>query len=253
MPDIFDLIKNWWKQILLVIILSVVAVGVITFLKPRQYLSVATAIPASAYTSDKASVFNENIEGLYTALGSPDDLDMVIGTARLDTVYLAITDQFNLFDHYKIKGEHARVKAARMLKQNTKVMKSEYGSLKVKVWDTDKNLAPQLANAILGFLQSTHTNLKNATNQTILRSLKEALQKDTLSADQKAKYDKLVNEYQLMISSQAPALLIVENAKAAICPDRPPRLRIMVSTVILSLLFGLLAALVMERRKMAGS
>ena len=47
------------------------------------------------------------------------------------------------------KGDAASNKAASLLKKNTKVMKSEYGELKVKVWDTDKNLAPQLANAVM--------------------------------------------------------------------------------------------------------
>ena len=36
---------------------------------------------------------------------SPDDLDMIIGTANLDTVYIAVTEQFNFSDHYKIKKE----------------------------------------------------------------------------------------------------------------------------------------------------
>jgi hypothetical protein len=155
MPDIATLVKRWWKQIFFTVLLSLLAVGVITFMKPRQYLSVATAVPASSYTSDKSRIFSENIEALYSALGDPDDLDRVLGTAKLDTVYLAVADQFNLFDHYKVKekGDAARSKSASLLKKNTVVMKSEYGDLKVKVWDTDKNLAPHcglLAGTVAG-------------------------------------------------------------------------------------------------------
>jgi hypothetical protein len=97
--------------------LSLLIVGIIVFLKPSQYLSIATAVPASSYSTDKSKIFNENIEALYSELGNPDDLDMIIGTAKLDTVYLAVTDQFNLFDHYKIpaKDETARHKAAKLL------------------------------------------------------------------------------------------------------------------------------------------
>ena len=43
-------------------------------------------------------------------------------------------------------------------------MRSEYGELKIKVWDTDKNLAPQLANAILDKLNSIHQSLQAANN-----------------------------------------------------------------------------------------
>ena len=119
MPDLFDLIAKWWKRMLAVMILSLLAVGIITFLKPRQYLSVTTAVPASSYASDKGKIFNENIQELYSTLGTTDDLDMILGTANLDTVYLFVADQFNLFDHYKMKeqGDAARTKAALCLKK----------------------------------------------------------------------------------------------------------------------------------------
>ena len=266
MPDIFDLFARWWKRMLAVILLSVLAVGIITFLKPRKYLSVATAIAASSYASDKSNVFNENIQALYSALGSPDDLDKILGTAALDTVYLSVTRQFNLYDHYKIKEatEEAIVnKASICLKKNTKVMKSEYGELKVKVWDTDKNLAPQLANAVMDKLQTIHQNLQSAGNEATLKGLliakeKLEIQSDSASISPERKdefknrilqYKKLIGEYQLIVDSKPPVLFVVEKAKAAIKPDQPRRLQIIIATAFLSFLFSILAALVLERRK----
>lgn len=265
MPDIFDLIKHWWKQILAVIITSLLVVGTVTYLKPKKYLSVATAVPASSFASDKSKIFNENIQALYSALGTPDDLDMIVGTAKLDTVYLAVTDQFNLFDHYKIKekGEAARNKAASLLKKNTKVMKSEYGELKVKTWDTDKNLAPQLANAILEKLKAIHQDLQNAGNLATLQGLmsrKEKLQQMTDSTmnsvenksqriEQISQYEKLIGEYQLMVDSKPPVLITVEKAKAAAWPDQPKIVQLLAATAVLAFIFSLLAALVLERRK----
>ncbi len=273
MPDIFYLISKWWKQMMAITGLSLLIVGIIIFLKPNQYLSIATAVPASLYSTDKSKIFNENIEALYSELGNPDDLDMIIGTAKLDTVYLAVTDQFNLFDHYKIpvKDETARYKAAKLLIRNTKVMKSEYGELKVKLWDTDKNLAPQLANAILDKLQAIHQDLQSINNKASLNGLQKASAKikfqldsiqnisksnDEMNAamskglmDQLRQYEKLINEYQLVIDSKAPVLMIVEKARASSRPDRPRRLQIMIAAGVLSLLFSLLAVLVIERRK----
>ena len=269
MPDISDLITRWWKRILAVMILSLLVVGIITFLKPQQYLSVTTAVPASSFASDKGKIFNENIQALYSTLGTPDDLDMILGTANLDTVYLFVTDQFNLFDHYKMKeqGDAARSKAALCLKKNTKVMKSEYGELKVEVWDTDKNLAPQLANAIMDRLQAVHVELQGAGNAATLNGLqtgkkKIQLQLDSITGtseslterkkilqDQSQQYEKLISEYQLMVDSKPPVLIVVEKAKPSAVPDRPRRMQIMFVTAVLSFLFALLAALVMERKK----
>ena len=257
MPDIFDLFKHWWKQILAVVITSLLVVGAVTYLKPQKYLSVATAVPASSFASDKSKIFNENIQALYSALGTPDDLDMIVGTARLDTVYLAVTDQFNLYDHYKMKekGEAARNKAASLLKKNTKVMKSEYGELKVKTWDTDKNLAPQLANAIMEKLKAIHQDLQNAGNLATLQGLisrKEKLQQaadSTQRKEQISQYEKLIGEYQLMVDTKPPVLITVEKAKAAEWPDQPKTIQLLVATAVLAFIFSLLAALVLERKK----
>ncbi|NOT50985.1 MAG: hypothetical protein HOP10_06885 [Chitinophagaceae bacterium] len=263
MPDIFDLIARWWKQMFAVLFLSLLAVGIITFSKPRKYLSVATAVPASSFASDRSKIFNENIQALYSTLGTPDDLDMIVGTANLDTVYMEAAQQFNLYDHYKIKEkEDAAVsKAASLLKANTKVMKSEYGELKVKVWDTDKNLAPQLANAIMNLLDVIHRDLQSAGNKNTREALTRAKEKiqmqvDTLPPSLHGElqerilgYEKMIGEYQLMIDMKPPVLFVKEKARVSSWPDKPKRMQIMIATAVLSFLFALLAALVMERRK----
>jgi len=284
MPDLADLVKHWWKQMLIVMTLSLLLVGIITFFKPRQFLSVTTAVPASSYASDRSSVFNENIQILYSTLGTTDDLDVIVGTAQLDTVYLAVANQFNLQDHYKIKG--GRLAAAHKLKSNSSVTKSGYGELKVKVWDTDKNLAPQLADAILGKLDAIHRDVQNKSNFTAvenlttgrkkikqeLDSLSSAISYDSTNATiishlisneekesrqirrnslflQLAHYETLINEYQLMADSKNPVLLVVEKARVSWNPDRPKRMMIMIATAALSFIFSLLLALVLHRRK----
>lgn len=275
MPDLIDLVLIWKKQILAVVIVSLVAVGTVTFLQHRQYLSVATAIPSSSFSADKSRVFNENIEALYSTLGTPDDLDLLLGTANLDTVYLAVTDQFNLFDHFKMaeKGDAARSKAASLLKNHTKVMKSGYGELKVKVWDTDRELAPQLANAIVDKLNAIHQDLQAEGNREILNSLLQARKKTSLYIDsmgfgrsnpasifhdtislssakkQLQQYDQLIGEYQLIVDTKPMVLVVVEKARASAWPDKPRKGRIMMATLVFSFLFALFAALIMERRK----
>jgi len=275
MPDIIDLLAHWWKRILAVMVIALIVVGVITYLKPQKYLSVATAVPASSFASDKSRIFNENIEALYSTLGTTDDLDMIVGTATLDTVYWAVTQQYNLQDHYKMKeqGDAAIAKAASLLKENTKVQKSEYGELKVRVWDTDKNLAAELANSILDVLNNIHRDLQGQGNKAVLNSLLEAKQRTRKEVDSVkqflrnaetmyedtaflntryrllSEYEKKIGEYQLMVNNKPPVLITVERAKATNWPDKPKRMQILIATAILSFLFALLAALVLERRK----
>lgn len=258
MPDLFELLRQWWKQMFAVVIVSLLVIGTITFLKPRQYLSVATAVPASAYSTDKGAIFNENIQGLYSALGNPDDLDLVLGTAALDTVYIAIASAFDLKDHYKIhEGPEAILKTAIELRKKTKVMKSEYGELKVKVWDVDKQLAANLANAIMDNLKEIHANLRSVSNSLTLEGLVDGKNKlinmpdssASLKQSQLVEYEKLIGQYQLMIDSKPAVLITVEKAKPALWPDKPRRKQVLVATALLSFLFSFFAALILESRK----
>lgn len=266
MTDIFSLLRRWYKRILLTVLLASGVAAGLSFLVREQYLSVTTALPASIYASDKAAVFNRNIEALYTSLGSADDLDRIVGTAKLDTVYLAVTDRFNLADHYRFKGspDRTRMKAARSLKKNSRVMKSGYGELKVMVWDTDPKLAPQLANALLEQLDRMHRDLQSEGNANRLHALRQARARDQDSLlawrsgpdtarsgsvpARIAEYDKLIAEYELLVENPPTVLVTAERARAAMAPDRPKRLRLIVVTAFLAFLFALLAAVVAERK-----
>jgi uncharacterized protein involved in exopolysaccharide biosynthesis len=279
MPDLFDLLARWWKQVLAVMLLALLTVGIIVFLKPSQYLSMSTAVPGSTYAADRSKIFNENIQILYSNLGTTDDLDMIVGTGQLDTVYEAVSAAFNLEDHYKMseKGEPAKRKAVYLLKKNSKVSKSEFGEIKVKTWDTDKNLAPQLANAIMDKLQEIHQDLQSSGNEKVLAGLVSGKKKiqseiDSISnflrnsnittenasgyssrrnflSGQLQEYDKLIGQYEVMIQTRPLVLIIVEKAKPAAWPSRPKRIQALIITAVLSFVFAVFLALVLERRK----
>jgi len=63
------------------------------------------------------------------------------------------------------------------------------------------------------------------------------------------KYETLIAEYHLMVNSKPPVLLIVEKARAASFPDKPKLLTVILATFFLSLIFSLLLALSLEKKK----
>jgi uncharacterized protein involved in exopolysaccharide biosynthesis len=202
-------------------------------------------------------------------LGSPDDLDRILGTARLDTVYESVVEQFQLAegtDAVKLKGGQ--------LKRNSEVIRNDYGQLQVKVWDIDKSRAAILANAIMDKLQAMHQEFQTANNSVMLLKIKAAngekqfeyqkisdslqhlpspnelltARKNSLM-QQIQEYQKLIDQYTLMVDAMPPALIEVERAKPALHPDKPERLLIIVGSGALALLFGFFTALVLERRR----
>ena len=278
MPDLFDLITRWRKQIFLLVLATLIVTAAVVFLVPKRYLSVATALPASSYATDKTSVFSQNLQSLYSALGLPDDLDKMVGTAHLDTVYRSVIAQLDLTEHFGLKKTDANAiaKAGSILQKHTRVIKSDYGELKVKVWDVDRDLAADLANSIMEKIQQIHQDIQTVNNSMMFSKINEEYlkkkidyeiltdslpragntpQADLLTAQRSSllqqigEYEKLLNQYKLMVDAKPQALLIIEKATPAVAADQPKPLQAIVAAAILSFFFGLLTALMLDRRK----
>jgi uncharacterized protein involved in exopolysaccharide biosynthesis len=279
MPDLFDLIWRWRKQIFLLMLATIIITTAIVLFIPKRYSATATALPVPAYATDKTSLFSQNLQSLYSSIGLPDDLDKIVGTAHLDTVYRSVIAQFNLMEHFGIDKTSAAAiqKAASILKKHTKVIKSDYGELKVKVWDVDKKLAADLANDIMDKLQQIHQDIQSLNNIMTLSKINEeytkkktdykkwtdsmvhvssAIDLDLLNVrktswlQQLQEYEKLTSQYQLMVDVKPQALIIVEKATPAIEADQPRSMQIIVAAAVLSLFFGVLAALFLEQKKL---
>ena len=222
--------------------------------------------------ADKTRIFNKNIEALYSDIGTTDELDRLEGTGTLDTLYIAAADSFNLSGHYGYgEGGETDFKAARKLKKNSKIARSGFGELKVKVWDEDRNLAAALANFLMARLQSIHQHMQTETSLMVISKMRTDLAlkqeqyrnldtsgyphaeirnaKRTALLSEITEYEKIISEYQLAIDTNPPVLLMVESARASIWADKPRSFQNMAFTLVLTLALTFLVALFMESRK----
>lgn len=276
MPDIVSVIGRRWKLIILLTAVATAVAFLAALLSPKQYLGSVTALPANPVYSDKARIFNPNIEALYAELGTIDDLDRLEGTAKLDTVYLAVANEFNLAAHYSIdttQGD-APDKAALRLKKNTTINRTGYGELKIKVWDKDNQMAADLANAILRVINGIYRQMQTENMRTILQRLKEETSQQpqntgnpttdtTASAGQNStgapqektaasqlyQYQQLIAEYELALKTTPNALLVVEGARPSPWIDKPKTEQVVLFALLGSLLFSVLLAFFVESRR----
>jgi len=274
MPDLLIILSRWWKFILGLTAGAVILAFIITLLLPKQYLSTATALPANSLVADKARILNANIEALYPEIGLPDELDKLEGTAALDTLFIAIANEFKLDEHYHMHASDESIdKAVLKLRKNSNISRTGYGELRVKVWDVDRNIAAAMANSFMSKLQALHQHLQNENNLVVLQRLKEAYASkeklfnnysdsvvktgaaQELMAAQKAtileqlkQYQLAMDQYELAITTNPPVLLTVEKARPAIWSDRPKIFQILVLTAIAAFLFSFLLAVSFESR-----
>src|SRR5690606_21954545 len=104
--------------------------------------------------------------------GTVDALDKVVGTSKLDTLYAILVDEFDLVNNYGLSGKsNARFKAIVQLKDDTRVIKSDYGELKVKTWHRSPVMASNLSRAFMQQLQIMHQQVQLTNNKKILGNI----------------------------------------------------------------------------------
>ncbi|MBS1627933.1 MAG: hypothetical protein JSR09_04355 [Bacteroidetes bacterium] len=280
LTDILAAIKNKWKTITIIVLLALATATITLFIIPKKYKAQCVSIVQNPLMADKAKLFNSNIQNLYSILGNGDDLDVVYNLSKLDIIYYQLVDEFNLINYYNIEGktlEIKRRKALLALQDDLKITKSEINLLKVVVYATDAAFAAKLANrttALIQYLQEDvwkknyeliHDHLiisidkmekQIITISDTLRSTQTSddnklllLNKRQTLLDEIQKYRKEALESQLMIETVPPALLIIDKSIPSTNVVKPDKLLTLITVFFIALVFAILLALIIERKK----
>lgn len=278
--DVVAVLRQQLKKIILFVCICLVIATATVFVMPKYYKSTAIVVAANPALADKARLFNNNIQGLYSNFGSGDDLDRIDGLANLDTTFKLIVDEFKLINYYKLKDENtalAKRKAVLNLREDVQLQKTDLGQFKFMVTTKDKQLSANIANKMVATVQQMEENIWQKNYQSSLAkinvSIKELEQEvaainDSLKImditkdaalmynnkreallQQLKQYYTAANEFKLAISNKAPALYIIENAAPAAKHDKPKKLEVLIATLMISFVFGCLIALVYKRKQ----
>ncbi len=277
--DVIALFGKWKKQLLTFVISITVLASLIVFILPQKFLATAVCFPSNPLLADKSFIFNENIQSLYATYGSSAELERLMSTAQLDTLYRFAAYQFDLRKRYKISdtGALGLKKTIKEFKENYNIEKTVLGELKIHVWDEDAKRSAQMANSIVAEIGNLSSYQNNGFNTKILVALKEqyelekksfitladtiensnlknaekeliALKKKSIT-DNLVRYEKLINEFSVAVRANAPGLQIQEYATPQAKPDKPEKLSIVFIAFLLSCFFGLLLMFTLENRR----
>ncbi|MBS1641322.1 MAG: hypothetical protein JSR11_02495 [Bacteroidetes bacterium] len=278
--DILTAIKNKWKTIIIIVLLALITATITLFIVPKKYKAQCVSIVQNPLMADKAKLFNNNIQNLYSILGNGDDLDVVYNLSKLDIVYYQLVDEFNLINYYNVEGKTIdikRRKALLALQEDLKITKSETNLLKVVAYATDASFAAKLANratALIQFLQEEiwkksyeliHDHLivsidkmekQIITISDTLRSTQTTddkklllLNKRQTLLDEIQKYRKEAIEFQLMIETVPPALFVIDKSSPSTNIVKPDKLLTLITVFFIALFFAVILALIIERKK----
>ncbi len=269
---VFEVIRKRWKQSALLVLLCTMATGVILFLQKPYFRSSAVFTAANPNLGDRSNIYRTEFWEQYFYYGGEFDNDRLMALARSEEMCRFMADSFQLMKHYKIDASNP--KAAYLTdyeyKENVHIHKNEFGHVKVNVWDTDKQLAAAIANAIV-----TRTNQKSVASSNnmkleILQKLQHDFhaQKDTLlQIDQQLKTgadaflaarkndvinrlnetEKLIQQFSTSINDVS-ALFVIEEALPALKKDKPKIVAGVIMAAVVSFIFSVLLLLFVEWR-----
>ena len=280
--DVVTVLQKRWKQIAVFVLLILIITTLLLYLMPKHYRSTAIVVAANPALADKARLFNNNIQGLYSNFGSGDDLDRIYGLANLDTTFKLLVDEFNLITYYKIKGQDIalnRRKAVLNLRDDIELQKTDISQLKIMVWSKNKQQSANIANRLVSTVQQMEEGIWKKNYETSFEKINASITEmekqviaisDTLKVmditqvaailmsnkketlfQQIQQYQKTANDFKLAISNNAPALYIIENATSPAKHDKPKKVDVLIAALLTSIVFGCIITLVFDKRKNA--
>jgi capsular polysaccharide biosynthesis protein len=226
-PQLIVQFRSW-------ILITVTASGLLAFtvslFLPKEYLSEASVLPANSKMMDKQAMFGSNIQELYSAYGEAEDLDRLMATLHSPTVLQFVSDSLDLSSHYNVKGEDAGRRAMVRLTKHVTLNRSEYGEIKIKVWDKDPGKAQDIAALILSRTQQVYDEMFAGYYDRSINRLEKEYQviltdtsqgaTSTNSSDLELVRNRIA-EYRMARLNPPAAIFILARPEKTVLPDKP--------------------------------
>jgi LPS O-antigen subunit length determinant protein (WzzB/FepE family) len=277
--DIAGLLQKRWKAIGLFVSVTIIIATITVFLVPQYFRSTVTVVPANSVLADKARLFNNNIQNLYSYFGSGDDLDRISGIANMDTVYKTLVDEFSLVNYYKLDDDSMpllRRKAVLYLRKDLSYQKTEEGQLKIIAWTKDRALSAAIANRAValiqdiggdvwrknynaslekidmaaGFMEQEYRQLSDSLSSMDGSSQQLAITRQQSLLEQIKQYRKTADEFKLAAATPPAVLYVMEPASPAAKAERPDKTNIVLAAMIAGFIFGCLLVIIYDRNQL---
>lgn len=185
----FKFIKRNFKVLTVTFVASAVVTAGITLLLPNYYKAQVVLLPSDTNSISKGVLSNmDNVDPMN--FGSSSDCEYVLDIINSGRIVGAACTKFNLAEHYGIKasGRELDEKMGRKLYNNIKVKRTDNLGVKITVWDTDPEMASNLANFI-------------ASEVTVVRSEAKKVKYDSICSVVERSRDRISKEIDLLTDS----------------------------------------------------
>src|SRR4051812_5717657 len=167
-------IIQWRMKFLWITIVTIIVTGIVVFLMPKQYKSVAILFPARQFSVSKLVIeANAGNQEDYMMIGDADDCEKLLQILTSDALKFKVADAFNLWQRWKIKDT---VFSYHYLKQKWEdqvvIKRTEYNSVRVEVHDYTADSAAFVANGICDYADSVRFQMNREVAGKVVKIVK---------------------------------------------------------------------------------
>lgn len=161
-PDLIDFFIKHFKPLAIITTIGAIISIIIAFSITPRFKSEMVFFPASSssISNDLLSLYQGSKDIL--RFGDEEDVEQMLQILYSADIRESIVKQFNLREHYKVDSEGAfpMTELERIWNNNITFRRTEYMSIAIEVYDTDPQIAADIANAIGDMVDTAMTNIK---------------------------------------------------------------------------------------------
>ena len=133
-----------------------------TFIKPL-YKSIVILYPTTTYSVSKAIMNTNNL--IYVdplEIGEEAQTDQMLQILNSTVIRDKIIEKYDLANHYGIDkdSDYKQTKLFKAYENKIRIRRTEYNSVKITVYDTDAQMASDIANDIAALFDETMNNMQ---------------------------------------------------------------------------------------------
>jgi hypothetical protein len=158
--NLMYLIIKWKLPLFIITALAIVAATIFSspwFIKPK-YKSSVIMFPVATNSISKVLISqNSGIKEDILGIGEEEQAEQMLQMLNSNMIRDRIVQKYNLLEHYKIPSDsrHKYTRLVNEFENNVKFRRTEYMAVKITVFDTDPQMAADMANDIAALLDST--------------------------------------------------------------------------------------------------
>ena len=173
--DLLQQVVKWRKQFMWITIVSAIVVGVIAFLIPKQYKSVAILFPARQFSVSKLVIeANAGNQEDYMMFGDADDTEKLMQLLTCDELKIKVADAFDLWHRWNVKDTVFSLHYLKLKWEDMVTIKrTEFNSVRIEVHDYTAMGASIIANGISDYVDSVRYSMNREVSGKVLKIVKE--------------------------------------------------------------------------------